>query len=252
VISGQSVIDDINAVATDANAVPIEPVIIETVTIRRVGAAAQTFDSNNPNLPNVSGVRGEIFLNQVESTTNVNFRVNEDRAAPTYIKAYRSMNLKQWESLGSLYSADYAWSGLEIGLGPQNSPTAFYHFSRVDYSDALPSSKAGLANTTLVFTWGDQSLTFNFDATGEGGTVEYFNGDGLTASVITDSNNNSELWNAEWIIVTENYNPLGILGVADLYENNVFSGSGLLFKYDDDASVWIEEEEYGNFSFTLH
>jgi peptidyl-prolyl cis-trans isomerase A (cyclophilin A) len=245
VSGGQSVIDDINAVET-ANEAPIEPVIIETVTIRRVGAAADAFDGSNTHIPNVSGVRGEIFLDDVEST--ITFNVTENRPAPTYVRIFESTDLQEWTLVNMIYAADKDWEGHGINLGPKQGPRGFYYLARVDYSDALSSSEAALTNATLVFNWGNQSLTFNFDATGKGGTMEYFNGNELLPSVISDMINNSELWDGEWIILSEDFPPLGILGLVDSYENHAFGGPGELYQFVSDEWEFVSD---GNFSLTL-
>ena len=51
VVSNMAVVQAIAAVATDADGVPLTPVTVSNVTIRRVGAAAQAFDIQAQSLP---------------------------------------------------------------------------------------------------------------------------------------------------------------------------------------------------------
>ena len=54
VIAGQDVVDAISVVTTDSNSKPLTNVVVQTVSIRRVGTAAQAFDIQAQGLPVVS------------------------------------------------------------------------------------------------------------------------------------------------------------------------------------------------------
>lgn len=252
VVSGQDTIDTINAVEVDDDDRPLDPVVIESVVIRRVGASAESFSVDHPLLPNVSGVRGTISLEEEDSVTNVFFNVMEDRAAPTRLTILESDDLVEWsvvEDLNNAYVDGIEWEELEILLGPKNGSARFYNTIRVDYAELLPATVPELANSTLVFNWGDQSLTFHFDDTGLEGEGEYFNGDDTIPLVIVELVNNSEVWDGQWIIVTEELVPLGILGWVGTFEDEIISGSGELYQFFDGQGFQLISE--GTFTLTL-
>lgn len=254
VVDGQDTIDAINTVDTDENDVPLDPVVIESVTIRRVGAEAEAFDIHSTPLANVSGVRGEIAIETEGAETNVLFRVTEDRLAPTFFTAFESTDLQEWAKipdLDNVFTQEIDWHETTISLGEKSGSSRFFNLARADYPDALPLSVESMANTTLVFSWGNQTLTFNFDESGMEGSGEYFNGETSISITIVEHINNSEVWDGEWIIVNEQYAPFGILGWVNQLENNVISGSSELFQYDG-ASGEFQFITAGTFTLTLH
>lgn len=253
VVDGQDTIDAINTVDTDENEKPLDPVVIESVTIRRVGAEAEAFSLDQPLLPSVSGIRGTISLNEEDSITNIYFNITEDRPSPTRLTFFESSDLVEWTGIDGLinvYAHGLQWEDLEIVLGPKNGSKRFYNAVRVDYDELLPTSESELANSTLVFNWGDQSLTFNFDETGLEGEGEYFNEGSVTEFTIVEVINNSEVWDGQWIIVSDQFLPFGILGWLDQLESDVFGGRGRLFQHEG-PELGFQPIDFGTFTLTL-
>jgi peptidyl-prolyl cis-trans isomerase A (cyclophilin A) len=250
VVDGQDTIDAINTVDTGENDIPLDPVVIESVTIRRVGAEAEAFDIHSTPLANVSGVRGEIAIETEGSETNIYFNVTEDRPAPSYIRAYGSTDLKQWAPIGELYSANIDWVGAKIGLGLKSEPKAFYNFVRADYPDYFPSSETRMANSTLVFNQGDLTITYHFDETGTGGEGTIHDGLETTPFIIQEHINNSKFWEAEWITGNDDSSYRGILGWAETVNGNILSGPSELYIWDWEFERW-NFISTGTFTLTL-
>ncbi|MGJ8645094.1 MAG: peptidylprolyl isomerase [Luteolibacter sp.] len=90
VTSGTSVMDAINVVSTDADKKPDTDITINSVTIRRVGVAANAFDEFSQIFPTVQSVTPNITF--PASTATLNF----DQAARTSFSVYTSPDLLTW------------------------------------------------------------------------------------------------------------------------------------------------------------
>jgi peptidyl-prolyl cis-trans isomerase A (cyclophilin A) len=161
VTSGQSVVDAISQVATDTNKKPLTNVVIQSVSIRRVGPEAQAFDIQAQNLPVVSQVPLDISGGAGIVTLSFSNRLY----AAHHLVA--STNLVSWTptSLG-IETAPPLPNSLEL---PIAAPARFYALTQVQY----PSSTFAplyLANRTLTlgFNGGLGTLTILFDGTGQG------------------------------------------------------------------------------------
>jgi len=174
VTSGQTVVDAINQVATDASSKPLTPVVVQSVVIQRVGVAAQAFDIGAQNLPVVSSVPlgitaggGQVSLTFANGLYAENFLAT-------------STNLTNWTG---------ASLGVDVVLPATNNvpramvgPAQFHALSRVQY----PSSTfAPRAVNNRVLTMESASFTGPLALTFTSSTSGTFNYDG-TAGTITN------------------------------------------------------------------
>lgn len=160
VVAGQSVIDAISQVPRDANNKPLTPVIMQDVSIRRVGAAAMTFDISGQSLPVVSNTRvwweGTAPLLQLVQPT------------PRYFDST------------VFFTADFvAWNSQHIGVDVYDAVTNHIGLGTLPYTNSKLFFLSGgaqypvvpeLANRalTLVFDEGLGTLVITFDAAGGG------------------------------------------------------------------------------------
>jgi len=175
VTSGTSVVDAINHVPT-TNDRPNVPVIINKVTIRRVGTAANAFDIAAQNLPEVSNFLCDL---NVTYPTKVDAVPRSPRPGGTMTHVYVSGDLISWTNTrsNSLGFGDPVATPFEIhtplGFATEIGPKNFFRFVRSTHSDVLrPQS---FSNRVLRIVWpgNNNVLTYTFNAAGTGGTVVY-------------------------------------------------------------------------------
>jgi len=160
VTSGQTVVNAINGVATDANDKPLTPVIVQSVVIRRVGAAANAFDIHGQNLPVVSTVPLSIAAGNGEVSV--------------------SYSRRQYAGYRFLASTDLSfWSEENLGIELESStvgtvtramdgPAGFYAVSEVRYPSSTFCPRT-VENRALAMTLtGLGVLRINFDGEGSG------------------------------------------------------------------------------------
>lgn len=182
VTSGRDVVDQINAVPV-TNWKPNTPVVLQSVTIRRVGTAAAAFDVHAQNLPELQLTPYDLEMD-LPTVVRAVPRVPRDERVTT--STYVSEDLQTWD----LASQDYAGLG-----GPGNAPfpiavpygfgqypeKQFYRFVDAVNSDAfIPASLSG---KTLTVNWPGNSLVFTFNAAGDGGTA-VFNGESTPRDIL--------------------------------------------------------------------
>ena len=176
--SGQSVVDAINNSAT-TNERPVTPIVIELITIRRVGAAAAAFDIHAQGLPVVT--QPKTSLTAIKGGA-ANVTVTPDLPSRTQFRVFRSTNLSAWTNLGQLYiPADGEPLDLVQGIETEAPEKAFYQFTAVHYADDPAFSNIALASYSLNL--GTQTRTYVFNAAGTGGNVT-ITPSGATATVI--------------------------------------------------------------------
>jgi peptidyl-prolyl cis-trans isomerase A (cyclophilin A) len=175
---GTNVVIAISQVATNANSRPLTNVLIQNVSIRRVGAAAQAFDIHAQNLPLVNNLLSKISNNggQLAISFSNNFFADN--------RLYSSTNLSTWTS---------QLLGIETGLPIPNTlsvikdvPSRFFFVAQIKYPSSTFAPKT-LINRALILSFNTGFtgvITNNFDSMG-GGIYSYKNGtnssQGLTA-----------------------------------------------------------------------
>lgn len=165
VTSGQSVVNAISQVATDANSKPLTPVIVQGVSIRRVGAAAQAFDIEAQILPVVSRVPLGISTAAGQASLTFTNGLYAENLLST------STNLTSWTSAS--LGVDLALPATNSAHRAMTAPAQFYALSRVQYpSIAFEPRSVTNRTLTLSFTTGQGILPISFDSSG-GGTYTY-------------------------------------------------------------------------------
>ena len=171
VTSGLPVVQAIGNVAVDGNSKPITPVTMQSVVIRRVGAAAQAFNTAAQGLPSVGGAgpqfkrAGGVSLLQFPRTLYSEYVL------------FDSSNLTAWtKSKIGLYVTPPPASDLDVS----NSATGaahFYRVAQVAYPGPLltPPSIAGSTLNATFTAGGSGTLSLNFNNSG-GGTTNYNGG----------------------------------------------------------------------------
>jgi peptidyl-prolyl cis-trans isomerase A (cyclophilin A) len=161
--SGSNVVYAINHVATDTSDKPLTNVVIQQVSIRRVGAAAQAFNIDAQGLPVVTNLplRIAAAAGQV-SLTFANRQYADNRL-------YSATNLPG------------AWTSDTLGIEittpvtnrlqrAQDVPRRFYSLAQIQYASSTFAPNTIYGRTlTLNFTNGlSGTMTITFDATGGG------------------------------------------------------------------------------------
>lgn len=197
VTSGLNIVTAINQVATGANNKPLVPVVLEKVSIRRLGGPAQAFSIHDQKLPVPAAANGIL---KMEKGVGTDFILNQPIPAGSILQVYRSTNLSTWTRLGESYQGTGATGDPEIGFDNASLPNAFYNVTLTTYPDAsAPSSTAG---RTLRADWpingGTAHIICTFDATGNGGTI--FDSAAGTTRPITRVDYFPEIFTATWIV----------------------------------------------------
>lgn len=174
---------------------------ITGVTISRTDPAAVAFDEFAQKLPVCSGIKGHLEVNRNVATTYV---FNSPLPASSYLQGYRSADLNTWSKLGELFQGTGSPGQSSIQLDDSTLPKAFYNLTTISYPDAL--APASLANRTLVMGLGNETMTYQFNATGDGGTCTY-SAEPASTTAITEVDYYPAPYTATWIIQTEKYVP---------------------------------------------
>lgn len=174
VVSGTNVVTAINKVATDPNTdKPLTNVVIQHVSIRSVGAAAQAFDITTNGLPIVTNL--PVALLQTNQALSILFsnRLFADN------RLYSTTNLSSWTSnrLGIELSAPSS-NTVPVAM---DAPDKFFRFAQIQYGSTTLSPKNVLGETLTMYLTSQQTNIVVFDTKG-GGT---FNLVGTATGTVT-------------------------------------------------------------------
>ena len=172
VVSGLDVVTRINTVATDANDKPKTNVVIQSVAVRRVGAAATAFDLHAQGLPVLTNLPAQLVVTGTNASLSFSNRLFADN------RLFVSTNLAAWTG-----------SGLGIAIaGPltnstttkATAPSEFFRIAQVQYPASTFAPPNVLGRTlTLVFDNGNGTIVVAFD-NGGGGAYTWSLGSGGT------------------------------------------------------------------------
>lgn len=177
------------------------------ISFARTDSVAAAFDEHAQNLPVCSGILGTLSVNR---GVEAKYTFQSPRPAGTVFQGYRSADMTTWTKLGEVYQGTGASGGGDLILDAASLPRAFYQLPLVTYPDAL--APASTANRKLVAgVFGTATLTFQFDASGEGGTVVFSGFSGQTAT-ITGVSYSASPYKAKWIVESDLYDPFRIQG----------------------------------------
>lgn len=246
VVQGQNVVDLINAVPTSGspNDRPLTPVVIQTVTIRRVGTAAQAFDVTAQGLPVCSGSRGKL---SVQRNVATNWLLDLPMGTGDIIKASRSADLKSWNSLGEIYRGPGEDPVSELTLDNADLPKAFYQLPQIRYLDAMGTT-ATADRILLVQVIDTEQLILRFDATGQAGQGELKEPATSTPFTFTLLQATATPYTTQWIISTSVYGFLRISATMDTETASHYTGRRTLERWN--GAYWAELNSTHWFSLT--
>lgn len=157
---GSNVIYNINRVATDSNEKPLANVLLNSVLIRRVGAAAIAFNINTNLLPWVTNQNLRVRLQS--GTVNLSF----SNQLSTEVRLYSSPQLSQWTET-------------KFGINVVNPPLTniatapvlsreFFRLAQIQYAQTLFVPK-NVLNKTVTLNLANGNGTFVIQFNGSGG-----------------------------------------------------------------------------------
>lgn len=177
VTSGTNVVMDISkvAVSTNGTSKPLTDVVIQSVTIRRVGSTAINFDINTKGLPVVTNA--PLQLTAAETAVGLSFP-NRQYA---HNRLFVSTNLNSWtaDSLGVELTTTFTNRVFRTNdTGPH-----FYRFAQAVYAESTLAPK-DLANRVLTLDTASQSGTVRVQIThdAQGKAVSYTRSDGKSGT----------------------------------------------------------------------
>ena len=166
-VSGSNVVYAINHVATDVNDKPLTNVVMQQVSIRRVGTAAQAFNIKAQGLPIVTNLPLKIATGAGQVTLSFTNRQYADN------RLYSATNLAGPWTANAL--------GIEIATPSSNTvsravdvPRRFFSFAQIQYvsSTFAPKTLYGRILAITLTSGGSGTITMTFDSAG-GGTFVF-------------------------------------------------------------------------------
>lgn len=174
VVEGMEVVNAINSVQTDAQDRPLVPVVLQHVIIRRVGAAAESFNIHDQDLPVVA--RQSLGLGLAPTEAELSFT----QAALSDLRLSESSDLRSWTLTSVGITLD---EPLEHRISrSRTNPAGYFALTSIQYPASTRAPPA-LRNRelALVFNANQGTLAIAFDD-GEGGTFDYSGSSGTVES----------------------------------------------------------------------
>ena len=178
VVSGLDVVSTINKVATDTSDKPKTNVVIQSIAIRRIGAAATAFDLHAQGLPVVTNPPTQLSLNGTNAALTFSNRLSADN------RLFVSTNLTTWTA--SALGIDVAGPITNRTTATATAPHGFFRIAQIQY----PSSTFAPRNVV------NRSLTLNFNG-GLGAIVVNF--DKAAAGTYTFGTSNGTITSYSWL-----------------------------------------------------
>jgi len=201
VTSGMAVVQAIGGVAVDGGGKPLAPVVMNSVTIRRMGVAAEAFDIHAQGLPGVGGAVPALVKTGASSALQFN------RSLYSEYWLYNATNLTTWtrQRLG-LYVSTPPTVDLDVTASAVGQ-SQFYRIPQITYPGPIftPPTVSG-GTLSLIFN-GTNSLVIALNTSG-GGTLNLNNGNPITA--ITQYTWNQEAYRGSLYVTSNNIVPLYI------------------------------------------
>jgi peptidyl-prolyl cis-trans isomerase A (cyclophilin A) len=174
VVTGTNAVNAINNVVTDSKDKPLTNVVIQQVTIRRVGSPALAFDINAHSLPVVTNLSLHVGLASNQVSLGFANRLYADN------QLYTSTNLGIWS--GGSVGIETTTQFSNTVAQPVDQQQEFFRLAQVQYASSTFAPKTVLNRTlTLNFVGGPSAITVAFDGAG-GGTYTYTTNSGTVSS----------------------------------------------------------------------
>jgi peptidyl-prolyl cis-trans isomerase A (cyclophilin A) len=211
--ASRTVIDAILAAGNDGSA-------ITGLTFSRTDAAAIAFNEQAQKLPVCAGVAGHLAVTLGVKTQ---YLLDSPMPAGSVLQVFRSPDLQTWPKLGEIYQGTGASGSSGITFDNATLPRAFYQLPLVTYPDAL--APASLANRTLVMgLFGNQTMTYQFNSLGTGGTATY-SAEPANPTPITSVSYSRSPYKATWVIYTAAYIPFRYQGLLKSEDPSLIFGT---------------------------
>lgn len=221
ITSGLSVAQAIGAVETHPNGQPLTPVLIHSVTLRRVGPAAEAFDPTSLDLPSVAYVPAS--LQPVGSSFNLDLPW---QPASEYWLA-RTTNLTTWSPLRiGFYSQESRQSPINLSSLTTGVPRQFFRTIRTSYPPPLLTADdvSGKTLTLLLEeNLAGEVIYVDFFADGSGGVVELA---GDPPGAITGGSWSPQAYRAVLNLQSESVAPLSLSLVFTTELGGTVKGTG--------------------------
>lgn len=200
VVSGLDVVQTIGTVAVDSNDKPTTPVTMQSVTIRRVGAAAIAFDVGAQGLPVVGGAGPRLVMSG--ATQALRF----ERTGGNAFLLFHGGDLSTWTRVDLGYCPDTLTDDYDVTSLAGTDGRHFFRVAQVNYPGAsTPGSLAGrTVHFTLLYNNGPfATLTLTPDSAGLGGLVD----EGYSTGSITSLKWTPDAYAATMICYSDNFYP---------------------------------------------
>lgn len=180
---GRQVCSAINTVSTNSGDKPLVDVVIQKITIRREGAAAEAFDEDAQGLPELSAP--PVTINHGGTTVDLIV----DTPSSSLTNYSYSYDLSAWQEGEGVYrdNTDIALSAIDVSTPSSGQEKLFFNTSQVTYDPSLVLWPRLLTGRTLTLTTIYGSLALTFTSESGGSSVLTTGGDELYSSfTITD------------------------------------------------------------------
>jgi hypothetical protein len=160
VTSGTNVVIAISQVAVDANDKPLTNQVIQSVTIRRVGTAAQNFNINAQTLPEVTHPTLRLTNSGAQVALTFTNRAYADN------RLYTSTNLEVWSEIP--LGIEMNPPGTNLFFYTKDAQRRFFRATQVQYASSTfaPRSLSGKVLRIVYSTGPVCTLTFTNSTTG--------------------------------------------------------------------------------------
>ncbi len=200
VTSGLNVVQAIGAVAVDGNSKPLTPVVMNSITIRRVGAAANAFNATTQGLPTVGGAAPVLVK------SGANFTLQFSRTLNSDYWVYYGSNLTTWNRAHfGIYTTTVPAGNIDVTSTTIGQSRYFYRVPHISYPSTLytPQSIAGSTLTLYITNVG--TLTYVFNAAGTAATCSFNNG---ALGSVTSGSWVQEAYRGRFNVEQQNFDPI--------------------------------------------
>ena len=218
---GSNVVYAINRVATDANNKPLANVYLNSIAIRRIGAAATNFNINAQGLPLVTNVNLKIARAGTYLSLSYSNRLYAEN------RIYSSSDLVNWTA--NLLGMDNALPLVSSNLTTPSGPAQFFREAQIQYASSTGPPRQ----------WYGKTLALFFTSGLNGTNVTIFNSSGT--GTYTYTNAPGTVYGYYWYQKTLPFNgsiiPIGYSGLGDVVINMHWKGavagtfSGTVYPY---------------------
>jgi peptidyl-prolyl cis-trans isomerase A (cyclophilin A) len=242
VTSGLNVVQAIGTVAVNSNGKPLTPVVMQSVTIRRVGTAAQNFDIHLQGLPTVGGANPKLIAPSAGALA-----LQFPRAICSEYWVYKSSNLVTWTPTRiGLYEKAPPAGDFDVSAEAGQS-RYFFRVPEIAYPGPIYTPLT-LRNSTVTMTFTGVNLngavvTYAYNGTGTGTWSVSGGGSGQIGA---DSTWNQEAYRGSMLAYADNFYPMLVTLIFNGVTSGTFSGNA----YNWNGVTYVPYPVTGTFTRT--